>query len=470
MTSDISDKIEQAKRELLGPSNAEDTRRSAIEHAIARYTARAEEAIAIANSSRYRNKQKFLDDSKKFLDQEISATKKTLNPNQVQGYRRLEDLISQRKILDHLKVEGTELTYEKLEIPKNVSNYRKLLQQLYKSTRTMVDKSDFRTCNKSMVTFITNPQDAATAIRNAADFELVLLDSSFELPTPFSQRYLKRPRKTKSVAKKHQVMQTEPAFLVPYRKTKAVFEQRLATPERVYSSQARKLRKDKNYIGIAHTGFDGRKRLQLQSNNAIGLRIFLFSEYAKKAENEGENVKPSQKLRVSKHYAHSAEGEVLSRSGIRQRYDPVVRNMADTSSDSDDSSAYSRWVDTSGDCHCKDQKYIALLHQSRAFDPVYTCPHVAALQTQYMHEEQEEGNQVLNALVFPTAEQAFYERKVNNQTMILNKDKGNVKSQLNRGEREFLLMRNLVERGYEHAATTDFAKAKTAMKQLYRLQ
>ena len=395
---------------------------------------------------------------------------------------------------------------EPIHQPSRVSNYKKAMDALR---------------NKGIIIDVTDRQDVGVSIRNAADYQIVLLGRKFEMPAPFSQTLIKDPvvshtdavrryvehlveQEIKSVydvdfdtlkanrgnprfekIRKHawallkdpkmlekaegvlvDLMEFRPFYLVPYGKTRQQFEEKMLTPERVFTDAFAGIDKTVNYLTLVFRGFDRvHQKTMLTTNNSVGLRMHIYSEFLRNLAGHGVDVKRTDITSISKAYAHGAEGEVMSRSGVRTRYDPYVKNMADFAREIPPEE-YSLWVDFQGACHCKDSKYIGLMHDKKRYSFNYFCMHVVALACAYIDRALREGKDVLSPLVFPLEGQIGFEQRVADKVLLVRKEDGDIKT-ANRGEREWLNMVNVSEQGYVDTYTTDFSAAKEAMRKMY---
>jgi hypothetical protein len=390
--------------------------------------------------------------------------------------------------------------------PSRVSNYKKAMDALR---------------NKGVVVDVSERSHVGVSIRNAADYQIVLLGRQFNIPAPFSQTLIKDPaigveaavrqyveflveQEMKSIydvdfdtlranrrnprfekIRKHarallespeisgkagsvldDLMKFATLHIVPYRKTRQEFEEKMLIPERVYAAAFSAMDKAVNYLTLVFRGFDVfHQKTMLTTNNSMGLRMHIYSELLRNLAEHGVDVKRTDMTSISRAYAHGAEGEVMSRSGSRTRYDPFIRNIAEFEGVAPPD-VYSRWVDFEGACHCKDSKYIGMLHQKRRHSFDYYCMHVVALACAYMERAIKGGNQVFNPLILPLEGQIDFEQRVAGKVLIVRKEDGDVKT-ANRGEREWLNMVNASEQGYENTYTTDFSAAKKAMRAMY---
>ncbi len=513
MVTDISSMLKDLKQDVLYTPKRE----AIISEAVRNFNRRGTEAER--ESRRYKNPKTFLRGKKSYLDKRIREARKEISntPGSRRQVEQLEELVSQRKILDHLRIENGRVVFKRLEIPERVHNYRRLLQGLYRETLTTDPEGDFNYVSRAIVTFVRDPLRAASAIRNSADFEIILLDRNFELPEPFSQRFIKDPEKTyrrafniylekiiedellkqpgvtlRKLRRKNDIwreemkwlkkdpkmreraedvvsdlLQLHYAYLVPYFRSRNEMAE-AGKPEDIMLERLSRLRKDKLYFGLVYTGLDRHQRVFLTTNNSQGLLMLMFSDLVERLQNEGHKVRQSDIIRISQEYAHGSEGEVLSRSGIRQRYDPYISHVIDYDPRRPiPKDLLRRWTDLSGACHCLDAKYVGMLHESREYDFTYFCAHTIAVYLKHAQERLEEGRRVISPVVLPTVKQAYYENKLGRQVLVLKKEGGGVKERLNRGERELLNMRNIQELGPRNTLTADFEEAYQAMRSVY---
>jgi hypothetical protein len=388
--------------------------------------------------------------------------------------------------------------------PSRVSSYKKAMDYLRQ---------------RGIVIDVTDRADVAKTVRDAADFQVPLLHRQFELPAPFSQKLLKDPMMGKeeafrvyinylvdeeikkvydvdldtiyhdrndsrhAKARRHardlfrspefrhraydvasDLMQFQPVYLLESKKTKEEFEEAKRTPEATFRHAFSQLRPDVNYLTMIFRGFDVfHQKTFLTTNNSVGMRMHLYSSFLEDLLAHGQDVRVSDVTSISKLYAHGAEGETMSRSGARTKYDPLVNYISDFRRPLPPK-AYSLWADISGLCHCKDLKYIGRLHQRKEYDFVYFCMHVVALACTYMDRAVHQGDTVLSPFLFPLDEQLDFEQRTS-RSLFVRKDGGDIKV-ANRGEREWLNMANASERGYARTYTTDFAVARDCMKKM----
>ncbi|MBU2560775.1 MAG: hypothetical protein KKD17_00620 [Nanoarchaeota archaeon] len=394
---------------------------------------------------------------------------------------------------------------EAIPEPSKVSDYGKLIGMLRQ---------------KGVVVDVDDRKAVGRAIREAADYQVVLLDRQFEIPAPFSQNLLKNPRMengnafkmylwhlveaeikkvygvdldtvfadrrdkahararghARSLARSNKfrsaadnivadLMAFEPAYLLPFEKTREGFEDAKSTPEEFFARMAARISPEKNYLTITWRGFDvHHPKIMLTTNNSAGMRIHVYSQFLQGLAAHGYEVDKADMTSISKLYAHGAEGHVLSRSGSRNWYDPVISHVADHSRPVP-RQLYSEWVDLDGNCHCLDSRYMGRLHMKSRYDFAYFCMHLVALSCAYREQAMKGNKSVLSPFIFPLDDQLWFERQVAGHVLVSRKEDGAVKT-ANRGEREWLNMVNLSETGYERNYTVDIAAAKEAMHRM----
>ncbi|MBN1544311.1 hypothetical protein JW898_02500 [Candidatus Woesearchaeota archaeon] len=428
-----------------------------------------------------------------------------VNPANLAARQALKNRRSTKRLLENIlrNVDaGIPLEQALAPLPElgKVSNYQNLIQRL-RDAGVVVD--------------VNGRKDAAGAIRNAADYQVVLLDSRFELPAPFSQRLIKdvKPSREESVdafirynvskeiekrfglkldrllksgEKKYagarrkavrmmqdrnlqslaeRIVDSLPSFervyLIPRSKTRVEFEENRLTPEQFYKRAFDALSDCKDYFTITFRGFDvHHPKVLLTTNDSMGMRIHLYSAFLGYLESHGFDVKKREVTGLRDSRAHAATGAVMSKSGSRTNHDPWVSGIP--SYRSMPAKAYSMWPDLDCHCGCDDSRYMAVMHRRSQYKASYADMHVVALACDYMKHELDEGSRVLNPFVFPLHDQIDFEQKVQGQVLVLRKEDGDVKT-ANRGEREWLNMMNISDVGYDRAYTTDFRRARKAM-------
>ncbi len=379
---------------------------------------------------------------------------------------------------------------ESLPEPGKISNYQKAVDFLR---------------GKGVIVDVSDKLEVTRTIRGAADYEVVLLDKIFGVPAPFSYRLIKTPRLSMKAkvnifletlvdsALKRQgynparvdqsmrgslrselydsakkavdgMMRFTSVQLLKDDKRVKVFHTNKYSPEQVYGTVFDKLDKRQNHLGITWTGFDRQRLMILTSNNSTGLRTHLYSALLRGLESYGIEIPKAEMTRISKRYAHGAEGEVLSKSGDRPQYDPWVRSIP-AFNDVLPPEAFAMWVDFSGACNCKDWKYVAQMHKQQVKHGwTYACKHVASLVCAYLSEAQKDCD-VLSPLLFPLDDQVDFEQRVANQVLFTEIDGADFNA-ARRLEREWLNIENAKALGYSDTYTTDIRQAERAIKDI----
>jgi hypothetical protein len=371
---------------------------------------------------------------------------------------------------------------------------------------------------------VDDRSDLCRAIRDAADYQVVLLGRKFEIPAPFSQKLIKFPRISNDAAFRmalgelvesrikekygrkvsldviyfdrkdsryeaarrdaarlfksadlrrsaegivSDLVEVEPVYLLPRDKRKDQFMRERRIPEAEYARAFAGLSSGKDYFTITFRGFDiHHPKVILTTNNSVGMRMHLYSESLDALVKAGFELDVSDITEIDKPLAHGCDGKVMSVSGVEKNYKTVITHVSDFRQPVPPE-AYALWVDAFGYCRCDDQTFVGKLHSSTAYDFSYFCKHVVELYCAYASNARKQGLSVLSPLPFPLDEQIEFERRVARQVLVVRKEDGKVKEKLNRGEREWLNLANAVERGFARTYTTDFSAAKAAMKRMY---
>ncbi|MBW2971399.1 hypothetical protein KY359_00030 [Candidatus Woesearchaeota archaeon] len=441
------------------------------------------------------------------LEAEIQKEERDLGVNPANLAAR-HDLDSQRSmksflenILAHVDAGiPLEQALAPLPVQSRVGSYQKTIQKL-REAGVVVDVDD--------------RAKAAEAVRNAADYQVVLLGSMFELPRPFSQRFIKDtdPERGESIdafvyhrvgrevkkrfnlrldwlldsrEARHQsarrqalrmlkdkelrnlaeiIVNTLPSFervyLMPRNKTRAEFEADKLTPEQFYKAAFDGLSPDKDYFTVAFRGFDiHHPKILLTTNNSVGMRMHLYSSFLRHLERHGFKVKKRDITYLRDSRANAATGAVLSKSGMRTNYEPWVSGIP--AFRSFPARAYSMWPDLDCGCGCDDGRYMAVLHERTKYKASYADIHVVALACAYMKQETDDKKKVLSPFAFPLHGQLDFEQRVRERVLIVEKEDWGLKT-ANRGEAEWLNMLNVADLGYDTTYTTDFRHARRAM-------
>ena len=447
------------------------------------------------------------------LESKITANSVILGnvPTNIEVRQKLNNQRSNKKILENilLSLENGESVSDALSPlprPSRVHDYSKAMEFLRK---------------KGVVVNVSKREEVGVKIRDAADYQIVLLDRAFEVPAPLSQTLVKNPKVTKEKVREDylryrveeaikaefgvdleviyrdvrdvkyakarkaaaklrnsdhlnkiaddvasDMMSFEPVYLLQRDKTKEEFVKGRFTPEDAYKQAFEKLSKSKNYLSITFRGFDvHHPKKMLTVNNSVGMRIHMYSRFLEYLQKHGVGVATCDMTGISKAYAHGSEGEVMSRSGTRISYDPWINHVSDFRKPLKEE-AYTLWADIDGACHCEDSKYVGRLHSKMSYNFTYFCAHTVALFCAYAERAQDENRTVLSPFIFPLDDQVEFEKKVANQVLIARKEDGAVKA-ANRAEHEWLNLLNATEIGYGRAYTTRFKSGKAAMYRIY---
>ncbi|NQU78531.1 hypothetical protein HQ545_02055 [Candidatus Woesearchaeota archaeon] len=334
--------------EILGYSKKKDI----VLNAVKRYNERLE-AINTRLDRDRRDPAVALAEGISCLEDMISNNqlRSTIYPNNTAVVKRLENQRSNKTLMEILLARinlGHEHALEPLPERERIRSYDNAIRFLKK---------------KGLLKNVNSRDDLTATVTNAADFQVLLLDSSLELPSPFNYRFLKSPRlrkmdpfdvyldfiveneiqsrydvdvntivrderyskgrkllnmiredpDTRRLAREvvSSIPSFEPVYLLPSTKTRKGFEDRKRTPEVCYAYAFSRLDSNKDYITMTFRGFGRKQNVFLLVNNAAGMRIHLYSEKLKRLARKGVAVDKNDITTISKSYANRSKGDLI---------------------------------------------------------------------------------------------------------------------------------------------------------------
>ena len=108
---------------------------------------------------------------------------------------------------------------------------------------------------------------------------------------------------------------------------------------------------------------------------------------------------------------------------------------------------------------------MAQLHQQVKYGWTYVDKHMVSLVCAALDEAAAEHDKVMHPFIFPLHDQIAFEQKVAAHVLMMTKE-GDFKT-ANRTEREMLNMMHAKDIGFAKTYTTDFLRAKEAMRRMY---
>jgi hypothetical protein len=230
--------------------------------------------------------------------------------------------------------------------------------------------------------------------------------------------------------------------------TNGLLEETHLTPEKIFAAAFAVADPEKMYLtGMYHGVERSRQHILVFDNIEAAARIIVYAREMKR-----NGVQQLSLFDVSKFYANTIEGKVLSRSGIREAYDTHIVSVPVFSSA--DNVAWRTPFETETHCSCKDARYMADLHAKAQYAFIYSDSHAVALAFYAMLFAVRDNGFVLNPFPLPTEAQQEVSMMVDGQVLIRSRMDGNVYTP-NKAEREVLKMRNAQEVGYQRAYTHD---------------
>ncbi len=233
-------------------------------------------------------------------------------------------------------------------------------------------------------------------------------------------------------------------------------------PIQIYKEALDDANSDSRYIALSFKGQDNSRRIFMLSNAIAGLKGFLFSEHVRKLKKQGYKVKQSDIVDV-KPYAGKSEGLVGSKSGIQQQYHTKVGPFANYIGIRK-KEHLKKQTKILGSCDCRDNDFIADLHESEAQEPQYFCKHAYMLAATYITQEENAKQSVINPIPFPDRPLVFAQKVLEEQVFVERRTDENLKP-LNRGEQEPILISLAIDK--PNYITTNVSRSAYAIKQVY---